>query len=162
MAMNKLSQFCSCDNFKCPLHPTNHDKGCALLQSVGNKRCGTPKRNLAIENILSKAVAWFPYFREMLRMENLCRTVGFNDEQTATLIKGKPLEYSGELYSEEHRHRFPAENVTARIAANDTDKRKLTLKIDGTPIADWFKQQFEKVRQVIRHPMQSQGKGRGI
>ena len=29
MAMNKLSQFCSCDNFKCPLHPTNHDKGCA-------------------------------------------------------------------------------------------------------------------------------------
>mgnify|MGYP001310715960 CR=1 FL=1 len=27
--MNKLSQFCSCDNFKCPLHPTNHDKGCA-------------------------------------------------------------------------------------------------------------------------------------
>ncbi len=46
---------------------------------------------------LSKAVKWFPYFREMIRMESVCRTVCFDDEQTATLIKGKPLEYSGEL-----------------------------------------------------------------
>lgn len=27
--MNKLSKFCTCQNFSCPLHPTNHDKGCA-------------------------------------------------------------------------------------------------------------------------------------
>lgn len=24
-----LSQFCTCENLACPLHPTKHDKGCA-------------------------------------------------------------------------------------------------------------------------------------
>ena len=42
------------------------------------------------------------YFHEMLRMEKLCRLVGVSDGQTATHIKGKPLEYAGKLYSEEH------------------------------------------------------------
>ena len=23
-----MSSFCTCRNLKCPLHPTNHDKGC--------------------------------------------------------------------------------------------------------------------------------------
>lgn len=27
--MSPLSQFCTCQNFSCPLHPTNHEKGCA-------------------------------------------------------------------------------------------------------------------------------------
>lgn len=27
--MENLSEFCSCTNFKCPLHPTKHDKCCA-------------------------------------------------------------------------------------------------------------------------------------
>ena len=28
--MPNLSQFCTCKDTKCPLHPTNHDKGCSL------------------------------------------------------------------------------------------------------------------------------------
>ena len=27
--MTNLSAFCTCKNTKCPLHPTNHGKGCA-------------------------------------------------------------------------------------------------------------------------------------
>lgn len=27
--MSNISQFCTCKNFNCPLHPTKHDKGCA-------------------------------------------------------------------------------------------------------------------------------------
>lgn len=27
--MSNLSSFCTCQNTNCPLHPTNHDKGCA-------------------------------------------------------------------------------------------------------------------------------------
>lgn len=26
--MTKLKNFCTCDNFVCPLHPTRHEKGC--------------------------------------------------------------------------------------------------------------------------------------
>ena len=27
--MSNLSPFCTCTDHACPLHPTNHDKGCA-------------------------------------------------------------------------------------------------------------------------------------
>lgn len=27
--MRNLSPFCTCKDLKCPMHPTNHDKGCA-------------------------------------------------------------------------------------------------------------------------------------
>lgn len=98
---------------------------------------------------LSKAVKWFPYFREMLRMESVCRTTGFNDEQTATLIKGKPLEYSGILYSEEHNCKFTVERVTAQITPDPTDKRKLQLNIDKIPFKEWCREKFEKLRNAF-------------
>ncbi|RHD99106.1 mobilization protein, partial [Bacteroides uniformis] len=36
------------------------------------------------------------------------------------------------------------------------------LAIDRKPIAEWFKEQFEKLRQNIRRPMQPQRKKGGI
>ncbi len=27
--MENLSKFCTCDDHDCPLHPTNHERGCA-------------------------------------------------------------------------------------------------------------------------------------
>ena len=111
-----------------------------------------------LKTIISKATMWFPYFREMIRMENVCRTVGFDDEQTATLIKGKPLEYSGELYSEEHNCQFPVERVTAQITPNPTDKRKLQLNIDKVPFKEWCREKFEKLRHYFsKEPRQFKG-----
>lgn len=103
-----------------------------------------------LKAIISKAVKWFPYFREMIRMESVCRTVGFDDEQTATLIKGKPLEYSGELYSEEHNCKFPVERITAQITPDPAGKRKLQLNINKISFAEWCRGMFEKLRQTIR------------
>lgn len=103
-----------------------------------------------LKTIISKATTWFPYFREMIRMESVCRTIGFNDEQTTTLIKGKPLQYSGELYSEEHNCKFTVERVTAQINPDPTDKRKLQLNIDKVPFKEWCKRQGEKLRHILR------------
>ena len=103
-----------------------------------------------LKTIISKATTWFPYFREMIRMENVCRTVGFDDEQTTTLIKGNPLEYSGKLYSEEHNCKFMVERVTAQITPSPTDKRKLQLNIDKIPFKEWCKEQFTQIKNVIR------------
>ncbi len=103
-----------------------------------------------LKTALSKAVKWFPYFREMIRMESICHKVGFDEKQTATLLKGKPLEYSGELYSEEHDCKFTVERVTAQITPDPTDKRKLQLNIDKIPFKEWCKEQFAKVKNVIR------------
>ncbi len=111
-----------------------------------------------LKTALSKAVKWFPYFREMIRMESVCRTVGFNDEQTTTLIKGKSLEYSGELYSEEHNCKFTVERVTAQITPDPTDKRKLHLNIDKIPFGMWCREKFEKARHFFsQEPRQSKG-----
>ena len=107
-----------------------------------------------LQTIVRKALAWFPYFREMLRMDDLCHKVGFNDEQTEMLIRGKTLEYSGELYSGEHRQMFVAERVIAQVAPDSTDNRKLQLKIDRIPIADWFKRQFDKLQHFVRYEQQ--------
>lgn len=107
-----------------------------------------------LKTIISKATTWFSYFREMIRMESVCRTVGFNDEQTTTLIKGKPLQYSGELYSEEHNCKFTVERVTAQITPAPTDKRKLQLNIDKVPFKEWCREKFEKLRQTLRSPKQ--------
>ena len=98
----------------------------------------------------------------MLRIENLCRLVGFDERQTATLVKGKPLEYAGELYSEEHERKFTTEKAGFQVLKDPTDGTKLVLAIDRKPIAEWFKEQFEKLRQNIRRPIQPQRKSRGM
>ena len=103
-----------------------------------------------LKTIISKATTWFPYFREMIRMESICHEIGFDDEQTATLIKGKPLEYSGELYSEEHNCKFPVERVIAQITPDPTDKRKLQLNIDKIPFEMWCRENFKKARKSIK------------
>ena len=110
-----------------------------------------------LKAIISKATTWFPYFREMIRMESVCRTVGFDDEQTAMLIKGKPLEYSGKLYSEEHNCKFTVERVTAQITPDLTDKRKLQLT-SKIPVKEWCREKFEKARHFFsQEPRQSKG-----
>lgn len=109
-----------------------------------------------LKAIISKATTWFPYFREMIRMESVCRTAGFNDKQTATLIKGKPLEYSGELYSEKHDYKFTVERVTAQITPDLTDKRKLQLTISKIPVKEWCKEKFEKLRNAFCQPVRQQ------
>lgn len=114
-----------------------------------------------LKAIISKATTWFPYFREMLRMESVCRMVGFDDEQTATLIKGKPLEYSGELYSKEHNCKFTVKRVTAQITPDLTDKQKLQLNIDKIPSKEWCREKFEKLREAFCQPVQRQQKCKG-
>lgn len=103
-----------------------------------------------LQSVVRKALEWFPHFREMLRMDELCRKVGFNDEQTETLIGGKPLKYSGTLYSETHRKRFKADNVIARISPDETNNCKFTLKIDGLSIVRWFREQAERLHHYIQ------------
>ena len=98
----------------------------------------------------------------MLRIENLCRLVGFDERQTATLVSGKPLEYAGELYSEEHGRRFTTEKVRLSSVESPDGWGKLVLAIARKPIAEWFKEQFDKLRQSIRRPIQPQRKSRGI
>lgn len=96
--------------------------------------------------LLNKAVRWFPQIKGMLNLERVCLAVGFSQEQTAVLMMGKSLEYSGELYSEEHKRKFMAKEVIAKVFS---DNGKFILTIDLQPIGAWFKEQFEKLKQGL-------------
>ena len=97
-----------------------------------------------------------------MHIEKLCRLVGFDERQTETLVKGKPLEYAGKLYSEEHGRRFTTEKVRLSSVESPDGWGKLVLAIARKPIAEWFKEQFYKLRQNIQQPMQQQRKDRGV
>lgn len=99
-----------------------------------------------LTTLLNKTLKWFPQIKGMLNLERFCLAVGFNQEQTAVLMMGKPLEYSGELYSEEHKRKFMAKDVKAKVF---TDKGKFVLTINLQPIGDWFREQFDKIRHTI-------------
>ena len=113
------------------------------------------KETSLLKSVISKAAVWFPYLREMLRMENFCLKLGFNEKQTATLISGKPIFYEGELYSEEHKRKFKTGNAGFQVVKDPKDKSKLVLCIEGKPIGEWFKEQFNKLffpyAEQLRH-----------
>ncbi len=134
---------------------SDHSRELTTIQArhaveTANRTQRHEKEMSLLKAVISKATTWFPYFREMIRMESVCRTVGFDDEQTTTLIKGKPLQYSGELYSEEHNCKFTVERVTAQITPDPTDKRKLQLNIDKVPFKEWCTEKLEKLRHILR------------
>ena len=109
--------------------------------------------------LLNKTLKWFPQIKDMINIERLCLAIGFNKEQTATLLTGKPIEYNGELYSEKHKRKFMAKDVKAKVFS---DNGKFILTIDLRPIGEWFKEQFEKLRQSIHQPVIPQRKSRGM
>ena len=115
-----------------------------------------------LKRIIEKLCAWFPMAKENMRIESLCRLVGFNERQTTTLTYGKPLIYEGKLYSEEHNRSFTTERAGFQVVKDPADKSKLTLVINRQPIGEWFREQFDRLRQSIRQPIQPQRKSRGI
>ena len=50
---------------------------------------------LRFTHMIEKAYEWLPHLKELFRIERLCRLVGFSVEQTAKLMFGEPIEYSG-------------------------------------------------------------------
>ena len=115
-----------------------------------------------LKRIIEKLCAWFPMAKEIMRIESLCRLVGFNERQTTTLTYGKPLIYEGKLYSEEHNRSFTTERAGFQVVKDPADKSKLTLVINRQPIGEWCREQFDRLRQSIRQPIQPQRKSRGI
>ena len=146
---------------------TDHSRQMAEVErkhrrEIADKEAKHKEEISFLKTVIARTAAWFSYFREMLRIENLCHFVGFSDGQPAMLVKGKPLEYAGELYSEEHKRKFKTEKAGVQVMKDPTDGTKLVLAIDRKPIAEWFKEQFDKLRQNIHRPIQPQRKGRGI
>ena len=63
---------------------------------------------------------------------------------------------------EKYGRKFTTEKAGFQVLKDPTDGTRLVLAIDRKLTAEWFKEQFEKLRQNIRRLIQPQRKGRGI
>ena len=141
-----------------------HRKELIEIQARSIKEQNGQKERMDImQKWISRACKWFPLFDDAFRMEKLCRSAGFSTEQTDCLFTFKPFEYSGNLYSEEHRRNVSVTNAIAQIKIiQDEKKQRFALHINGKNILDWFKEQFEKLRQVVHPNIQPQRKSKGL
>jgi len=89
---------------------------------------------------LEKIHGLFPKIKELLRIENLCRYLGFNDALTGEILKMKPVGFKGKLYSAEYRQKFETERSVAEIKPDPNSPDKLRLNIDGVSDVEWFRQ----------------------
>lgn len=98
-----------------------------------------------------------------LRMEKFCAMLGFSKEMTESLIvKKEALKCSGKIYSEQHRRNFDIKDDILRVENDPDDESRLNLTINRKPIADWFREQWHRLRYGARVPQQEERKSRGF
>ena len=99
----------------------------------------------------------------MLRMEKMCYAVGFTKDMVNSLLtKKEAIKCNGKIYSEEHRRKFEIKNDVFKVEENPTDENKLILTINRQPIGEWFKEQWEKLRQGLQESIEEPRKSRGM
>ena len=141
-----------------------HGKQIRNLQGIHKQELEAKDKEISrLNTLLEKAFKWFPMLREMLRMEKLCAVIGFTKEMIESLLtKKETIRCNGRIYSEEHRRKFDIKNDIFKVEKNPTDDNKLMLTINRQPIGEWFKEQWEKLRQGLRQPAEEPRKSRGF
>ena len=141
-----------------------HGKQIRNLQGIHNQELEAKDREISrLNTLLEKAHRWFPMFKEMLRMEKLCAVIGFTKDMIESLLtKKEAIQCSGKIYSEEHRRKFDIKNDVFRVEKHPMDSGKLILTINRIQMGEWFKEQFDKLRQSLRRPTEEPRKSRGF
>ena len=141
-----------------------HSKQIRNLQGIHNQELEAKDKEISRLNaILEKAFNWFPLLKEMLRIERLCYAIGFTKDMiNSILTKKEAIRCNGRIYSEEHRRKFDIKNDIFKVEKNPTDDSKLILTINRQPIGEWFKEQWEKLRQGLRQLAEEPRKSRGF
>ena len=139
-----------------------HGKHIRNLQGIHNQELEVKDREISqLNTLLEKSFKWFPMLKEMLRMEKLCAAIGFTKDMIESLLtKKEAIQCSGKIYFEEHRRKFDIRNDIFKVEKNPTNDSKLVLTINRQPIGEWFKEQWEKLRQGLRkteEPRKSRG-----
>jgi hypothetical protein len=73
----------------------------------------------------------FPKIKELLRIEKLCRHLGFGEDLIKMILEMKPVRFKGKLYSSEYQRYFETERSVTEIKSESNEPNKLRLTIDG-------------------------------
>ena len=142
-----------------------HGRELATVQTDYIQKLEREKERTAyLQKWTERACGWFPLFADAMRMERYCRSAGFTPEQTDRLFTFQPLEYSGNLYSEEHKRALSVTGATAQMGIEQGERgKRFVLRINGKNILDWFREQFERLLRRIRPTIQQpQRKNKGF
>ena len=141
-----------------------HGKQIRNLQGIHNQELEAKDKEISrLNTLLEKAFKWFPMLREMLRMEKLCAAIGFTKEMIESLLtKKEAIRCNGRIYSEEHKRKFDIKNDIFKVEKNPTDDSKLILTINKQSMDEWFKEQWNKLRQSLRQSAEEPRKNRGF
>ena len=156
----------SIDDLKVQMQQMQEQHGNQIrnLQGIHNQELEAKDKEISrLNTILEKAFNWFPLLKEMLRMEKLCYAIGFTKDMVNSLLtKKEAIRCNGKIYSEEHRRRFEIKNDIFKVEKSPIDENKLVLTINRQPIGEWFKEQWEKLRQGLRQSTEEPRKSRGF
>lgn len=103
----------------------------------------------------------FPSLKETVWVSKECISVGFSKDQTREMTQGKTVRFTGELYSNEYKRSFKADNIDAKLMSDAKNSNRLHLTINGTIIAEWFRnlaRMVEKAARTIIAPKKSTGR----
>lgn len=98
---------------------------------------------------LEKIHNFFPKLKELLRIENLCKHLGFSDELTKMILEMKPIGFKGKLYSSEYQRKFETEHSVAEVKQHPAEGNKLQFTIDGVSDTSWFRQKYREFQESI-------------
>ncbi len=103
-----------------------------------------------LESLLQRIFKMFPVVREVLRIEKLCKAIGFASDHIRRLFKREKLTLSGTLINPTTNQKHYVENLNVHIQNDNTDKTKLHLLLNQQPHTEWFREQQQRM-----HPRQS-------
>ncbi|WP_248616332.1 hypothetical protein [Prevotella disiens] len=73
-----------------------------------------------------------------------------SEKHTDELLQGKVLVVTGKLRSDEYRRSFTVEKARLQVSRTEKEgKTVLDLLVDRVPIAAWFKEKWEAMKQVF-------------
>lgn len=98
---------------------------------------------------LKKIHDLFPQIRELLKIENLCKYLGFSDELIKMILEKKPVGFKGKLYSSEHKRDFSTDYSVAEVKDSINEPGKLNLTIDGVSETSWFRQKHNEFLKAM-------------
>lgn len=121
---------------------------------VLNKKMNSMQKEYAtltekLKGELDKIYRLFPKIKEFLRIENLCKHLGFSDELTQSILRMKPVGFKGKLYSSEYQRKFETTHSIAEVKNHPTEKDKLEITIDGVSDTNWFRQKQKEFLEGI-------------
>lgn len=150
------------ENLKSEKHELQQDID-RLTNTISRERSEHKKETLELKAEIIKIHDWIPETRTLIKWGEYCERIGFSKNQAKDIISMKPIQFSGELYSDEHSQRFKANDVEVRLERRTESQGGLRLLIDKIGLSQWFKQKYRKFQEAIGiKPKQEMDKNKGI